>query len=190
MSPDPSPLNPSQAVERIREIIVGRHLERLEQRVAQLETSLPSTPSAYSPMLDRHPNNDVPLAALRENVQRMVEAACGETELRLAQYREETQRLAVQIQRVAASKASEPEARAMNQFEHRIGSWLTDWQASVHVHLQERDRRLAAQIRDEAERRKLDQDCLEERFSRIAQAARNLADCLSPTPFHSNSAAR
>jgi len=33
MSTHPPLFNPSQAVERIREIIVGRHLERLEERI-------------------------------------------------------------------------------------------------------------------------------------------------------------
>lgn len=39
MSPTPPTLNPSQTVERIREIIVGRHLERLEGRITLLESA-------------------------------------------------------------------------------------------------------------------------------------------------------
>ena len=50
MSPEAPPLNASQAVERIREIIVGRHLERLEQRLARLEAS--DAPVVSYPQLD------------------------------------------------------------------------------------------------------------------------------------------
>jgi hypothetical protein len=195
MSPTPSPLNPSQTVERIREIIVGRHLERLEQRVARIETGGVAAPPASSRLEDRVFSNEAQLEALKENIHRLVDSTREQTELRLAQHREETQRLAVQIQQVAALKSSEPAAPAINQLERKIGTWLSDWQSSFQVHLNDRDQRLASQLRGEVaalwestesqitrlESRAIDRDSIEERFNRIALAARALAECASPT---------
>ena len=203
MSPYTPPLNPSQTVERIREIIVGRHLERLEQRVAMLETGVPPT-SAAAPALDQRfsPTHET-LAALKDNVERLMESNRQQTELRLSQYREETQRLAVQIQQVATMKASEPAPRSISQLENRLGTWLTDWQSSINVHLHERDIRIASQLRSEVgelwartesqlarlESQSVGRDSLDERFHRIAIAARALADSLSPTSSNPGSAA-
>lgn len=197
MSPTSSPasLNPSQAVERIREIIVGRHLERIEQRVARLEkTAVPILPASHLAD-ERRFIGDSPLAALNENVQRLVETNREQTELRFSQCREDTQRLALQIQQVAAMKANESAPRMIGQLERKIGTWLTDWQSSFHVHLHDRDRRLATQLRNEVatlwestesqltriESRAVDRDYIEERFHRIAVAARALAECASPS---------
>lgn len=194
MSPTPSPLNPSQTVERIREIIVGRHLERLEQRVARLETG-GTAPQANPLVEDRLFANEARIEALQENVSRLVDSTREVTEQRLFQYREETQRLAAQIQQVAATKASESHAPAINQLERKIGSWLTDWQSSFHGQLNDRDQRITGQLRNEVatlwestesqitriQSRMMDRDAVEERFSRIATAARALAECASPS---------
>jgi hypothetical protein len=199
MSPTPpTSINPSQAVERIREIIVGRHLERLEQRVARLEsTGVPAAAASPSTALleDRLFANEARIEALKENVHRLVDATRQQTELRLSQQREETQRLAAQIQQVAALKASESPAPAVQQLEQKIGGWLTSWQSSFHHQLNDRDQRLAAELRKEVamlwestesqitriESRAVDRDSIEERFNRIALAARALAECASPT---------
>jgi hypothetical protein len=204
MSPIPSStsLNPSQAVERIREIIVGRHLERIEQRVARLETTTAPILAASSHADGRPVIGDSPLAALKENVQRLVEANQQQTELRFSQCREETQRLALQIQQVAAMKSNESAPRLIGQLERKLGTWLTDWQSSFHVHLHDRDRRLATQLRNEVatlwestesqltriESRAVDRDFIEERFHRIAVAARALAECASPSTSSSGPA--
>jgi hypothetical protein len=203
MSPVPPPLNPSQTVERIREIIVGRHLERLEQRVAMLETSVPPPPAAPPPMEERYLANPGPLEALKDSVLRVMESNRQQTDLRLSQYREETQRLAIQIQQVAAMKASEPAPRSINQLERRIGTWLTDWQSSIQVHLHDRDKRLTTQVHNEVaalwartesqlnrlESQTADRQSIDEHFNRIAIAARALAESLSPTPYNPGSAA-
>lgn len=202
MSPTP-PLNPSQTVERIREIIVGRHLERLEQRVVRLETT--ATPAPVTPHLeDRLYANEAHLEALKENVQRFADSSREQTEARFNQHREEIQRLAAQIQQVAAMKSAETAPTAVNQLERKIGGWLTDWQSSFHRQLNDRDQHLASQLRSEVaslwenteaqitrlESRAIDRDSLEERFSRIALAARALAECASPTPIGPGSAPR
>ncbi len=195
MSPTPSPLNPSQTVERIREIIVGRHLERLEQRVARLETTGAPAPAATSHLEDRLYSHEARLEALKENVQRFVDTSREQTELRFSQHREEAQRLAAQIQHVASLKSIEATPPAVHQLERRIGTWLTDWQSSFNGQLNDRDQRLADQLRGEVatlwestesqitrlESRAVDRDSIEERFNRIALAARALAECASPT---------
>lgn len=196
MSPVPPPLNPSQTVERIREIIVGRHLERLENRVAMLETSVTSPHAVSAPVKDRFLDSPGPLEALKDDVQRLVESNRQQTDLRLSQYREETQRLAIQIQQVAAMKASEPAPRSINQLERRIGTWLTDWQSSIQVHLHDRDKRLTAHVHNEVaalwartesqlnrlESQTVDRQSIDEHFQRIAIAVRALAESVSPTP--------
>lgn len=207
MTPNSPPLNPSQAVERIREIIVGRHLDRLEQRVARLESSGPAAPAVSQAatssiqLEDRLLANEARLEALKDNVQRFVTSNREQSELRLAQQREETQRLAAQIQQVAALKSSESPAPIIQQLEQKVGSWLMNWQNSFRVHLDDRDQRLTTQIRNEVatlwestesqltrlESRTADRDSIEERFSRIALAARALAECASPSPIQSGS---
>ena len=199
MSPIPPPLNASQAVERIREIIVGRHLERLEQRVARLETTATPSPAIGFPP-DRSAVNESPLEALQQNVQRLVDSNRQQTELQFSIYREETQRLAVQIQHVAAIKAQEAPPRAVHQLEQKIGTWLTEWQHSFRDHLMDWDRRLANQIRDEVaarwqqteshlirlESRAAYRAAIEERFNCIALAARALAECAAPSISNPN----
>lgn len=196
MSPTPSPLNPSQAVERIREIIVGRHLERLEQRVARLETTgVPAAPLATAHLEDRIHSTEARLEALKENVQRFVASSREQADLRLSQQREEAQRLAAQIQQVATLRSMETTSPAVHQLERKVGNWLTDWQSSFNHQLNDREQRLANQLRSEVatlwentenqitrlESRAVDRDSIEERFNRIALAARALAECASPT---------
>ncbi|RYD47399.1 MAG: hypothetical protein EOP85_05535, partial [Verrucomicrobiaceae bacterium] len=192
MSSNPqSPLNPSQTVERIREIIVGRHLDRLEQRVARLESGGVAASPLGPNVEDRLYASEAKLEALKENLQRLTESTREQVEIRLAQNREETQRLAAQIQHIAALKTAEPAApAALNQLERKIGSWLTDWQTSFHNQLNNRDQRIANQLRGEVaalwestesqltrlESRAIDRDSIEERFTRIALAARALAE--------------
>jgi hypothetical protein len=126
MPPTPSPLNPSQAVERIREIIVGRHLERLETRVAQLESGGPAPAHAPPPHVeDRILASEAKLEALQDNLHRLVTSTRDTTEQRLAVQQQETQRLAQQIQQVAALKAIDSALPAISQLEHKIGTWLT-----------------------------------------------------------------
>lgn len=197
MSPSPpSPINPSQTVERIREIIVGRHLERIEQRVARLEGASPTPQGIPSPWEDRLCTSEAKLEALHESVQRLGETVREETQYRSERYQSEIHRLASQIQQVAATRASESNPAAIQQLEARLGTWLTNWQGALQNHLNEREERLAGQIREEVARlwentesqltrlqsRTPDRDQIEERFRRIADAARALAESASPAP--------
>lgn len=201
--PSPSPINPSLAVERIREIIVGRHLERIEQRVAQLESCAPPAGPPASQWEDRLCTAEARLEALQESVQRLNETVRDEAGLRHELQREEIQRMANQIQQIAATKAAEAALPPIQQLESRLGAWLGNWQTALQRHLDERENRLATQLRSEVanlwehtesqithlQSRTLDRAQIEDRFSRIASAARALADCAaaaagsaSPTP--------
>lgn len=144
---------------------------------------------------DRIFAHEARLEALKENVKRLVDTNREHSELRFSQHREETQRLAAQIQQVAALKSSETESPAVSRLERKIGGWLTDWQSSLHLQLNDREQRIASQLRGEVaalwestesqltrlESRAVDRDSIEERFNRIALAARALAECASPT---------
>ncbi len=207
MSPTASPLNPSQTVERIREIIVGRQFERLEQRVAHLESMEPRGVT-QSPWEDRLCTSEARLEALQHSLQRLADFTREEVEIRSARQQAEIQRLSVQIQQVAAMKsAEEREHTAVRELEGRLGAWLTSWQGGLNSHLNERDNRLADQLRGEVaslwesteaqitrlqsqQNRADDRQWIEERFARIALAARALAECASPSVPETQTALR
>ena len=194
MSPNTSPFNPSQAVERIREIIVGRHLERLEKRVVRLESTAPAILPFQPQLEDRIYTHEAQLEALKDNVHRLVDTGREQLEMRLQVQHEETQRLAAQIHQVASTRQGLA-GTEIQQMEQKIGTWLTHWQHSVQTHFVDRDQNLLGQIREEVaalwestethitrvESRLMDRDALEERFKRIGLAARALAECASPS---------
>lgn len=203
MTVHPPHLNPSQAVERIREIIVGRHLERLESRVIRLESGGDKDSHGHTSLDDRLHATEARLEALKENVHRIVETSREELESRILQQRSETQRLAAQIQHVASCNANEAAAPVSTQpLEYRIGTWIATWQKSFQEQLHLRENQLASQLRNEfsllgeatnarithLENRMMDRDSMEERFHRISQAARTLAECASPASLGSRPA--
>ncbi len=189
MSPTPPTLNPSQTVERIREIIVGRHLERLEGRVARLESApAVATPLAQHPIFeDRLLITEAKVEALQEHVHRL--DSTREETLRLAvSQREDARHLAAQIQEIAREKAEATVLPAVEKLERKLGAWLGEWQKSLHLRLEERDGNLAEKIRTELAEmkegidkrfsdleRKIPEN-VEDRFNKIAAAARALAD--------------
>lgn len=197
MSPSSSPINPSQTVERIREIIVGRQFERLEQRVARLEVLEPHAQQQAPASLEgRLQTGEARIEAIQHSLQRLTDSTREQIESRSLRQNEEIQRLAAQIQQVAAMKSAEArEQTAVREFEGRIGAWLTSWQGALQSHLNERDHRLADQLRGEvatlwenteAQITRLqslasDREWIEERFARIAAAARALAESASPS---------
>ena len=87
MIPISPPLNPSQAVERLREIIVGRQFDQFEKRIRRLEIAGPSTglTSATSEDFDdRLSANEALIEArfesMHENMQQLVAKAREQTE--------------------------------------------------------------------------------------------------------------
>ncbi len=195
MSPETSPLNASQAVERIREIIVGRHLERLEQRVARLEAS--DTPATVHPHLDeRVLMTEARVEALQHSVSRLTDNTRDELERRNYLQREEIQRLAQQIQQVAATRAATDHGPAVQQLEQKLGGWLESWKTAIQQHLDARDQRISGHIQTELKTLKAsidgrftefegrfpDNRQIEQRFRKIAEAARALADSVTQIP--------
>lgn len=190
MSPTPPTLNPSQTVERIREIIVGRHLERLEGRVARLESTPPPQPAPSkeeTPIFDdRLLVAEAKIEALQDHVHR-IEGCREETERIADAQREEARRLAARIHEIARQNAEDIALPAVEGLERKLGRWLTDWQKSFHSHLDDRDRKAAdhlqrelAGLRETIEARLSDLESkipdVDDRFDRIAAAARALAD--------------
>jgi HPt (histidine-containing phosphotransfer) domain-containing protein len=193
MSTAPSTLNPSHTVERIREIIVGRQLDRLEQRISRLESPAPAMAS-LSGFDDRMGAAEAKLEALREGLQRHADATREEFQQRAQQQRADAQRLAAQIQQVAAMKGTQDLDEAASRMESRIGAWLGNWQTALQNHLTQREQQLAGQLRGEfatlwenmetqltrLQSRAMDRDLLEQRFARVAAAARALAEAAAP----------
>ncbi len=194
MSPTPPTLNPSQTVERIREIIVGRHLERLEGRVARLESAPqppPVTPKEETPIFeDRLFVAEAKVEALQDQVHR-IEGFHEETERIAETQRKEARLLAARIQEIARQNASDIALPAVERLERKLGQWLTDWQKSFHSYLDERDRKVRDQLKDElAELREIIEKRMsdlegkvpvdvDDRFDRIAAAARSFAESVA-----------
>jgi chromosome segregation ATPase len=181
-------------VERIREIIVGRHLEKLEGRVSHLESAhaAPGAPAApafsdASIFEDRLLRTEARVEALQDHVHR-IEGLREETEQIAAMHRKEAQRLASQIHEIARERAEASVQPAVERLERKLGAWLTDWQKSLQARLDSRDRDLTEKIRAEVgemkagiESRFRDIEAkvpadVEDRFNRIATAARALAE--------------
>ena len=194
MSPPINTLNPSQAVERIREIIVGRHLERLEQRFEHLESNVRL--GGVSPQIeDRLCSSEARLEALQQSLLKSTDQTRVEMHNWQDRHREDIQQLAAQIQQVAAMKRSESEPAQVQQLEGRIGAWLNQWQGALQNHLNAREQQLANQIREEVatlwentesqitrlQSRCVTRESIEEKFNRIAAAARALADAATST---------
>jgi hypothetical protein len=210
MIPISPPPNPSQAVERLREIIVGRQFEQFEQRIRRLEIAGPSTglTSATSEDFDdRLSANEALIEArfesMHENMQQLVAKAREQTEHLLAQQREATLQLTGQVQQLVEAQSNEISADMIRQLEQKIGAWLTNWQNFIHIQLNERDQNISAHLHREVatlwentesqitalQSRAANWDTIEQRFSRIALAARALAECASPTVIESSTTA-
>ena len=189
MSPPPPTLNPSQTVERIREIIVGRHLERLEGRIKRLEktTQRPKEDTGEPIIEDRLLIAEAKVEALQEHVQR-IDGTREETIELAAIQRQEAQRLAAQIQEIARLKTNPTDVSEVDKLERKLGVWLTDWQKSMHSRLESRDLRMVekleasmAKFREEIEGRfsKIEAGTsfqASEKMEKIAEAARSLAE--------------
>ena len=210
MIPISPPPNPSQAVERLREIIVGRQFEQFEQRLRRLEIAGPSTglnTATSEDFDDRLSANEALMEArfesMHENMQQLVAKAREHTEHLLTQQREATLQLTGQVQQLVSAQSSEISADMIRQLEQKIETWLTNWQNFIHLQLNERDQNISAHLHREVatlwentesqitalQSRAANWDTIEQRFSRIALAARALAECASPTVIESSTTA-
>ncbi|MFK7850101.1 MAG: hypothetical protein AB8D78_03895 [Akkermansiaceae bacterium] len=192
MSPTPPALNPSQTVERIREIIVGRHLERLEGRVSQIENEvLHRAPVESGPDLsifeDRILASEAKIEALQEHSHRS-DGGRQEIEELTENYRLEVQQLTSKIQRITAESADRSATQKVDGLEKRLAAWFPQWQDSVNKRLDQRDQSLVDRIETRLAdlNRSVDERLenlesripkgIENRFERIAEAARALAE--------------
>lgn len=141
---------------------------------------------------DRLLGTEARVEALQDHLHR-IEGGQEQIELRAAQYRQEAQRLSLQIQEIARERMEAAKALpAVEQLERKLGLWLNEWQGSLNQRLEERDKKLATDLKEEllelrgSLERRIDQlesripRDVEQRFGRIAAAARALAECAGP----------
>ncbi len=190
MSPQ-SPTHPSQAVERIREIIVGRRLDHLEHRLARIESQDPRPPGD-SAVENRLTAAEAQLESLRDNVRKLADRTRDETTALDSRHREEIQRMAALIQQSSTLRAEPVSPQSAARLEQKISHFLGSWQTSLQQHLIDRESRLAntlnlelQKLRAWAEARiaaaasqSVTRPELDHRLSRLASAARALADAI------------
>lgn len=145
--PHPTPqLKAGRQVERIREILIGRQMETVEQRLDRLEESLhpmpvKSQPGIFALQLDEvRKQSDESLCRLRDEIDAD----------RLRQL-DETRRLAQQIQSISRSRSSS-EDDAREAAEQRMSVWFSHWQTGLNQHLQQRETYLVNELRAELDR--------------------------------------
>ena len=175
---------PSHQVEKIREIIVGRQLRSVEQRLARLEENL--RPMPVEPQREAPGNSDAQqqqAAEIREIKHRLTSTT--------ESHAEETKRLALQIQSVARGRKEMAE-EVRRTVEAELRPWFMEWQGQLQQHLQKRESHLIAEFRAELEnmrhwvRREMaqqpqgDNENLRRALEAFATSARTLADQFSP----------
>jgi len=160
-------LNPSQNVERVRDVDLGRKTDDFEGRLRQVEAQV---------------------EAMADSLGRL-KARELEDELKIQ--REEVRIMAHRIQEVAQQRAGETANPALDDFERKLGKWLSEWQLSMRQRLEERDRLWEQKLKGEvAGLRELIEARFDEmntisdqraavRSERSAEAASMLADCAS-----------
>lgn len=149
-----APTPSTTQVERMREIIVGRQLGKVEQRLDRLEQQVSQTvplPDAITRMEDM----EARFEALRDAMQHQMDHVRRELGGEMVHRKQEVRRLAEQIQLTAQAKlttlASQQEIASI---ESRLVQWVSSWQQSVEQHLVQRERWLIGQLREELQRQR------------------------------------
>lgn len=197
MTQPPQTPSPSHAVERIREIIVGRQLDRLEHRVSLLEKANPSEAAAWTcePRLEVV---EAQVEAIQDRLHRISEGHRAELEARDIRHQEEIRKLAGRIQSSTADRAS---MEAIPRIEEKLGKWLGDWQSTALRRADQRESLLISHLRSELVRfrdwvsseaqkqnqLKADRTEMEQRFAKVAAAARALAEAADPSSKETSS---
>ena len=176
--PDSS-LNPSQQVERIREILVGRQMHQVEDRLQRLETN-PTTASIDHEAIERLERSQY---AVIEQTNRLQQQVAQEVQLRnqqvahLAQHLDSASRklneasagierqdrqledhLSAHLEQISAAMAARIDARVREILQH-LQSELVHWKSQVDRDLQG------------VHAQKADREELQSRFARLASAA-------------------
>ena len=116
--------NPSQQVERIREILVGREMGRIEQRLVELETSTTGTTS-----FRREPEIDKRMATTQQTLLR------------------ETQDLKIRLQKESAARQQQIAQMAQKFSRSQAGTPMSlSQQGSIEHHISDRMERVAAEM--------------------------------------------
>lgn len=142
--PTPQPTAGRQ-VERIREILVGRQMETIEQRLERLELRLQPMPVDPSGPID-----DRLEEVKKENAELLCRLRDEIDADRLRQL-DETRRLAQQIQAVARARAT-AETESRQAAEQRLATWFGHWEKNLHGYLTRREDHLVSQLRAELDR--------------------------------------
>jgi hypothetical protein len=130
------------------------------------------------------------MEAMEQMIQRMGEQIRME-EVRRAEMQMEVRRMELHVQQLADARSPHSAGPVVQQMEERIGAWLGHWQLAMQTHLESRDAWLMGQFRGELSRlwEQVQAEIVrsregayhhaevEERFRRIAEAARALAAC-------------
>ena len=173
-------------VERIREILIGRQMETVEQRLDRLEKSLQPMPVENSTgifeqrLADVKDQHEESLCRLRDEIDAD----------RLRQL-DETRRLAQQIQSISRSRST-AEEEARQATEQHMSAWFSQWQTGLNQHLQQRENYLITELRAELERMRTwvrselaakqssqpDIDRLRSAFDQLAAATRSISEIL------------
>lgn len=130
----------------MREIIVGRQLARVEQRLDRLEHFVEQPALPQQDTIHRIEHLEAQFEAARDHVQHQVDQIRLEFGGEIANRKSEVHRLAEQIQQAAQARL---QANAAGDVEQRVGSWLGQWQKSLENHLEQRENWLIQQLRAE-----------------------------------------
>lgn len=145
----------SSQLERVREIIVGRQLGKVEQRLQRLEEHAFAAVAddSISASQDRIEALEARFEAVRDAMQHQVDQIRFEFGGEMDHRKHEVRRLAQQIQQAAQAKQAPavtlPDLAAA---EHRLVAWVSAWQQSLEQHLVRRENWLIGQLREELQR--------------------------------------
>ena len=173
---DEPPLNPSQQVERIREILIGRQLHQVEDRLRQLENTLDSQGQGTNLGDDVLRRMESSQAAVLEETQQLRQQLQQETQLRNSQIDRLTQQLETtcrdlhrhdqhlqknlssHLENISSAMAARIDAR-VREILHHLQSEITQWKHQVDRDVQS--------VRDDS----VSRGELKSRFARLASAA-------------------
>lgn len=187
--PDPS-LNPSQQVERIREILVGRQMHKVEERLEEMENRLSHAPSGPTDPGTLQHLQQAQTKVLRETLQlrqqieeesqlrsrqinhlaEHLDAASQKLDSATSGLERQDQQLSTHLSRhleeISAAMAARIDARVreiLHHLQHEIGQWKNQVDRDLHS------------VRNEM----VDRGELKSRFARLASAA--MEDDPTPT---------
>jgi hypothetical protein len=177
-------------VERIREILVGRQMDAIEQRLLRLEKQMQPMP------VDAPPST--PAESLEAMEKRQQETLCrmrDEIDADRLRQLDETRRLAQQIQSVARARTNS-EQNASRLTEQRMAEWFGRWEQGLARHLKEREEFLIRELRAELDRMRdwirremsqggggqPDMTRMKGAFEQLATATRSIIDSIPAGP--------